>query len=248
MILLLAGTTEARNLAQHLLSSGVEALAVLPAGSEAENVEDLSGLAAVQVNFAEAEAFQALFDRPDVHAVIDASDPFDAQTTEQAVALSAARSLPYLRYERAGWRSQPGDAWHEVPDWATAGAQLPARAKVFVPVPPGDLASVSALCAQCDGISLQVFADAPSVPQATPLAQGRPSSDAQAVALLQSMSPVRMVLENSGDQAGRRLLSAARHVGVPVLLIARPPQPPAMERREQVLDALEWAEAQDAYA
>ncbi|WP_417261109.1 hypothetical protein [Celeribacter sp.] len=108
MILLLAGTTEARNLADHLCEAGIKALVRMP-----EEAAPLEGVIAGE----------------EVTAVIDAS-PACSDLTAESFALCEARGLPYLRFERASLRSRPGDMWQAVSDPIALAALIPEAARV----------------------------------------------------------------------------------------------------------------------
>jgi precorrin-6A/cobalt-precorrin-6A reductase len=69
---------------------------------------------------------------------------------------------------------------------------------------------------------------------------GRPPfSEDQEVALFQKLRINWLVVKNSGGQASRSKLDAARALTIPVLLIKRPTQPDAA-RVSTVADALNW--------
>ncbi|NVK45879.1 MAG: hypothetical protein HWE33_06195 [Rhodobacteraceae bacterium] len=107
MILLLAGTTQARNLADHLGEAGIKAIVRMP-----EEAEPLEGVIAVE----------------EVTAVIDAS-PACSDLTAESFALCEARGLPYLRFERAALRSRPGDMW-QASDAEALATLIPEGARV----------------------------------------------------------------------------------------------------------------------
>ena len=56
--------------------------------------------------------------------VIDATHPFAAQMSANAIAACAATSIPLLALERAPWQRQPGDRWIEAGDFAAAAEAL----------------------------------------------------------------------------------------------------------------------------
>ncbi|WP_226553595.1 precorrin-6A/cobalt-precorrin-6A reductase family protein [Celeribacter naphthalenivorans] len=108
MILLLAGTTEARNLADHLVEAGIKALVRMPDA---------------------AESLEGAIARDDVTAVIDAS-PACSDLTAESFSLCEARGLPFLRFERASLRSRPGDMWQAVFEAKALAALIPEAARV----------------------------------------------------------------------------------------------------------------------
>lgn len=240
MILLLAGTMEARNLAGHLAEAGLDCVASL-AGVTAQPrgyaVETRVG------GFGGAVGFADYLDTAGITSVIDATHPFAARMTATAAQVCATKGLPYLRYERAVWRSRPGDAWHEAANVAALSDIIPAKARVFLATGKNTVADYGHLD--------HAFMWARVVdPQPTPFphANGEfivarpPFSEADERALFARLKPDWLVVKNAGGATGRAKLDAARELGISVAMLARPCAPEGIERREQLLDALEWAE------
>lgn len=241
MILLLAGTTEARNLAGYMAEAGVKTVASLAGVTRAPlpmAVETRVG------GFGGDVGFETYLDRAGITAVIDATHPFAAQITARTARICAARGLPYLRYERPGWRSRPGDAWHEVADYAGLSAIIPVGARVFLATGRQSLSQMAHLA---DRHLICRVIDPPE--GAFPYPNGAfvigrpPFSEDTEIETLRALNPNWMVVKNAGGASGRAKLDAARRLGISVAMIARPAVPAGIERREQVLDALEWAEA-----
>ncbi|MCY9593836.1 precorrin-6A reductase [Paenibacillus chitinolyticus] len=100
MILLLAGTSDARELAVLLAQAGHRVLATVVTDSAAKSLAD-AGIAAA-VGRLDAEALAALIRREEVLLVVDASHPFAEEASRNAMAASKAAAVPYVRYEREG--------------------------------------------------------------------------------------------------------------------------------------------------
>lgn len=240
MILLLAGTVEARNLAGYLAQSGIGTVASL-AGATADPipypVETRVG------GFGGAAGFEAYLDAAGITGVIDATHPFAAAITTRTAAICAARGLPYLRFERREWRSRQGDAWHEAADVADLARIIPRGKRIFLATGRQTVADMAHL--GHSAIWARVV-DAPSDPFPLPHGEwivGRPPfSQAAEDALFAELRPDWLVVKNAGGASGRAKLDAARKLGISVAMIARPQPPEGIERREEVLDALEWAE------
>ncbi|WP_417248757.1 cobalt-precorrin-6A reductase [Celeribacter sp.] len=241
MILLLAGTMEARNLAGMLAQSGIDCIASLAGVTESPApypVETRVG------GFGGAEGFEAFLDAQEITAVIDATHPFATEITRRTAKICAARGLPYLRFERREWRSRQGDAWHEAADIADLARIIPPRQRIFLATGRQTVDQMGHL--EHAYIWARVV-DAPSEP--FPLENGAwvvgrpPFSQAAEEALFAELRPDWLVVKNAGGASGRAKLDAARALGMSVAMIARPPAPEGITRREDVLDALEWAEA-----
>ena len=241
MILLLAGTMEARNLAQHLADAGIAALASLAGATRAPNALALETRIG---GFGGEDGFRAYLAAQNIRAVIDATHPFAAQITARTARVCAELGMPYLRYERAGWRSRPGDAWHEVPGYAALADVIPAQARVFLATGRQSLKEIAHLQ---DRYLMARVIDPPEAPFPYPQGAfivGRPPfSEASERETFEKYAPDWLVVKNAGGSSGRAKLDVARELGISVAMIARPAPPAGIERREQLLDALEWAEA-----
>lgn len=114
MILILGGTSEARELAELLQASGVRFVSSL-AGRVAQ---PRLPVGAVHIGgFGGVAGLRAYVLENRVEAVVDATHPFAEGMTRNAVAACTAHQIPLLRLERPGWGSMPGaDTWHWVDD------------------------------------------------------------------------------------------------------------------------------------
>jgi precorrin-6x reductase len=239
MILLLAGTTEARNLAGHLASSGVKAVASLAGVTEeplAYPIEIRTG------GFGGEEGFRSYLREAGITAVIDATHPFAEAITTRTARICLELGLPYLRYERKIWRSQPGDAWHHIDSYEALPDMIPTGARVFLATGRQSLDRIGPLLPGRHLICRVIDTPTEPFPYEGEWVVGRPPfSETEETALFQRLNPDFLVVKNAGG-AGRGKLDAARSLGIPIAMIARPPAPEGVDRREQLLDALEWAE------
>ena len=114
-LLLLGGTSEARELAALLVDDGIDVTSSL-AGRVAEprlpvgrvRVGGFGGVPGLRAALA------------DFDAVVDATHPFALGMSANAVAACAAERVPLLRLERPGW--EPDPAWHYVADHEEAAS------------------------------------------------------------------------------------------------------------------------------
>ncbi len=239
MILLLAGTSEARNLAGHLAQAGISAVASLAGITNAPleyPVETRVG------GFGGEEGFRAYVKEAGITGVIDATHPFAEAITARTARVCQEIGLPYLRYERAPWRSRPGDAWHEVADYAALAEMIPEGAIVFLATGRQSLDDIGPVLRKRHLICRVIDTPVEAFPYEGAWITGRPPfSEASEIETFEALKPDWLVVKNAGG-SGRGKLDAARRLGISVAMIARPPQPDGIERREQLLDALEWAE------
>lgn len=242
-VLLLGGTTEASLLARAIAAAGVAAIFSY-AGRTADPVAQplptrIGGFGGVA----------GLRDYLQGHAithVVDATHPFAAQMSRNAMAACAALQTPLIAFERPEWRATAQDDWTTAADIAAAVAALPNNpARVFLAIGKQTLA---AFAAKPQHHYLLRLVDAPQDPAPLPdctliLARG-PFSTADDTALLLHHSITHIVAKNSGGSGARAKLDAARALRIPVILIDRPARAdPAMGVRavaHEVAQVMHW--------
>lgn len=240
-VLLLAGTGEARTLAGQLADDPRFAVTASLAGAverpEAYPVPVRIG------GFGGAQGLGTWLRGEGIAAVIDATHPFAARISANAVLASLATGIPLLRLERPAWQAAPGDDWHEVVDLEEAAARLPQGARPFLAVGRKEISRFSQ---RRDLDCLMRMIDPPEPKTLLPpgrLVLARPSRDVDAeVALLERHGATHLVTKNSGGPWGEAKLLAARRLGLPVIIVRRPD----LAGGEVVADvpaALAWLEA-----
>ncbi|MEK4423666.1 precorrin-6A reductase [Solibacillus sp. FSL K6-1523] len=98
MILFLAGTSDARELAIELQNKGHLLLATVVTDSAANSLKE-AGIA-YQVGRLSIEQMTAIIDEKGVTTVIDASHPYAEEASKTAMAAAEQCKVPYIRYER----------------------------------------------------------------------------------------------------------------------------------------------------
>ena len=161
--------------------------------------------------------------------VVDATHPFAAQMSRNAIAACAAAKVPLVALSRAPWKVRTG--WREMPDIDAAVAALSGPAqRVFLAIGRMEIARF-APCPQHH--YLLRFVDAPEVPPPLPLheivLERGPFDVAGDRALMARFGVELVVCKNSGGDGARAKLDAADALGVPVLMIARPTLPDRLE-------------------
>ena len=161
--------------------------------------------------------------REKIDAVIDATHPFAAQMSANALAV-CAQDIPLLRFTRPPWQAQPGDTWTGVADIAAAAAALgTAPARVFLT--HGRELAAFAQAPQHDYLVRTI--EPPDGLAALPrhrlvLARGPFALDAE-TRLMRAENIEILVTKNSGGTATYAKIAAARTLGIRVVMIARPP-------------------------
>lgn len=178
--------------------------------------------------FGGVEGLVAYLHTAGISHVIDATHPFAARMSCNAVEACAVAGLPLLAFERPPWRPEKGDDWCRVADMAGAVAALPdAPARVFLAIGRQSLDAFLA-CPRHDYLLRLV--DPPRavlpLPRATVIVARGPFTREGDMALMQAHGITHVVAKNAGGMGARAKLEAARARGLPVILIDRPVVPP----------------------
>ena len=237
-VLLLGGTTEAGKLATALATASVAATysyagrtAMPVAQPLPTRVGGFGGVAGL-VQYLRAERVTHLF---------DATHPFAARMSRNAVLACAETGTQLIAFERPAWIARPGDHWRHVGDIDAAVAALPdIPARIFLGIGRQNLA---AFAERPHHFYLLRLVDAPVAPLPLPnaeivLARG-PFTLQGDLALLRDGGISHVVAKNAGGEGARAKLEAARVLGLPVILIARPQ---LLERRmaHSVAEVMRW--------
>ncbi len=222
-VLLLGGTAEASALARRIAEDGrfdgTLSLAGVTRSPKASPLRTRTG------GFGGADGLAAWLRQHDVGALIDATHPFAATMSANAAAAAAAASVPAIALLRPAWQEQPGDRWIRVPDMESAAAALgPASRTVFLTVGRKDLAPFRG-APQHRYVVRSVDPPPPDLlPEgATFIAARGPFALADEERLLGEYRIETLVTKNSGGTATAAKLAAARGLGLPVVMIDRPP-------------------------
>ena len=237
-VLVLGGTGEARRLATALVEAGVDVLSSL-AGRVADPVLPPGE---VRIGgFGGTAGLVAALDG--VAALVDATHPFAATMTAHAAAAAAATGTPLLRLQRPGWTAQPGDDWRWVDSLEEAAAAVAGFAHVFLTTGRTGLGAFAGLTQ--DVLVRAVDPPEPPMPARTTVVLERgPFGVADELALLREHDVDVVVTKNSGGCLTEAKLTAARELGIPVVLVRRPPVPPGVPTVATVDRALAWVRAQ----
>jgi precorrin-6A/cobalt-precorrin-6A reductase len=238
-VLVLGGTSEARALASEL--DGRPGLRVI---SSLAGRVSRPALPAGEVRvggFGGADGLAAWAQAEGVGAVVDATHPF-AQTISANAADACARTgLPLLRLARPAWTARPGDDWRPAGSLEEAAALLPGLgSRVFLTTGRQGL-SVFAPVEELWFLIRCV--DPPSGPMPARrevlLARGPYAREAER-ALMQRFGIDVLVTKNSGGPLTEGKLDAARDLGLPVVMVARPAPAPGVTSVPDVGGAVGW--------
>jgi len=248
-LLILGGTTEAAALARAALDRFGERLAVVSAlAGRTERPGPIPGEVRIG-GFGGPEGLARYLQGAGIDLLVDATHPFADRIARNARLAAEAAGVPRLVLERPPWRRHPLDRWVEVADLAgAAGAVGRIGRRCLLTVGSGDLAAFALALSVHFVVRL---IDAPRAP--LPLASaevvlGRgPFSVAAERELLRHHRIDVIAAKASGGAATEAKLIAARELGLPVVMVRRPPAEPG-ERVAELEAALGWLAARLALA
>ena len=238
-LLLLAGAGEARRLAWDLVPRGTKVIASF---GRPDRQPDPFPVPHRVGGFGGAEGFEAFLDEAGITAILDVTHPFAAHISARTQMICAGRGLPYLAYVRPPWTPVDGDLWTEIGSEAEAAHHIAPGSCVFVATGRGTLEAYAPL----EGCRILVrLLDPPTGPFPFPGGEfliGRPPFPADRErALFAALGVDVLVVRNAGGAASATKLEAARDLGLPVLMIRRPPPPEPHVSR--IGDVLDWVDA-----
>jgi precorrin-6A/cobalt-precorrin-6A reductase len=241
-VLILGGTAEGRLLGEQLSSDDRYDALISFAGRTASLERPAArhrvggfGGAAGLATFLREGGFQAL---------VDATHPFAARISQNAVEAAIATSTPMIRLERRAWPMVTGDHWIVVNDMRAAALAIgdePRR--VFLTI--GRL-EIEAFCLAPHHHYLVRSVDSFTLP--SPLASARvitargPFDFEREKALLEREGTEIVVSKNSGAPATYAKIEAARALALPVVMVGRPVLP-AATLASDIAGVLRWLES-----
>lgn len=173
--------------------------------------------------------------------VVDATHPFAVQMSLNAIDACRITETPLVALTRAAWRAVDGDVWIHAPDMAGAVAALDTDPqRVFLAIGRKDIGRFRA---QPQHHYLLRLVDpphsAPPLPNHDIIVDKGPFTEASDQALLAEHRIDLVVSKNSGGSGARAKIDAARTLGLPVLMVDRPPLPDRDEVHE-IGAVLDW--------
>lgn len=171
---------------------------------------------------------------------IDATHPFAAEMSRHAVQACAQTGTPLIALERAPWTKAPGDTWIEVADVTAALAALPETpAKMFLAIGRQHIAPFASKPQHTYTLR---FVDPPEAPlpfAADVIVSRGPFTFDGELEMMRTRGIAWIVARNSGGDGARAKIDAARMLGLPVIMIARPKLPERL-RVESVAEIMQW--------
>lgn len=238
-LLILGGTAEAVALAEACMArSDLEVISSLAGRTRAPSLPP-GGVRSG--GFGGADGLAEFLIKRGIDRLIDATHPFAAQIGAHARSACEATAVPRLRLLRPPWPRASGDRWIEVADLAEAARRLPAFGqRVFLTVGQRDLDAFAGLDLWFLVRTIEP-AGLPALRRAHWLTERGPFAVEGEIALIRAHGIDVLVTKASGGDATYAKLIAARRLGLPVLMVRRPPPPPGPVV-DSVEAALAWLE------
>jgi precorrin-6A/cobalt-precorrin-6A reductase len=240
--LILGGTAEARALARALVEERRTVVSSL-----AGRVSD-PALPAGEVRvggFGGPAGLERFITERSITAVVDATHPFAAQMSRHARLATERAGTPLLRLARPGWSDHPrAGSWIWVAD-TTEAVQATDAARPFLTT---GRQSLPDFLPWSEREVLVRVVDPPSftLPPAWRLIRSRgPYALADERRLMLDDATDALVTKDSGGDYTSAKLDAAGELGLPVVVIARPPVEAGTVSVASVAAALEWCRARN---
>ncbi|AZO13963.1 cobalt-precorrin-6A reductase [Mesorhizobium sp. M2A.F.Ca.ET.043.05.1.1] len=224
-ILILGGTTEARQLAGKLARRQDFSITLSLAGRTESPVAQ--GVPVRVGGFGGADGLAAYLRQEKVDLLIDATHPYAAQISANAAEAAKQSGVPILALRRPGWEPVAGDRWTLVDNVAEAASALGAAPRrVFLAIGRQEAGAFEAAPQHCYLIrSVDPIEPQLAVPDALYLLARGPFPEADERALLEKHGIDAVVSKNSGGEATYGKIAAARALGIEVVMVRRPPLP-----------------------
>ncbi|MCA8926742.1 MAG: cobalt-precorrin-6A reductase [Alphaproteobacteria bacterium] len=237
-LLILGGTTEASALARAVAEHGLDGTLSYAGRVERPRAQPIPVRTG---GFGGPDGLAQWLRAHGITHLIDATHPFAARMSRNALLAAGIAGVKPIALTRPAWTAAPGDRWIHVPDVATAVAALdgpPQRIMLAI----GRM-HLAAFAARPQHHYLLRLVDEPQepppVPDHTVVVDRGPFTAADDQRLMQSHRIGLVVSKNAGGSGARSKITAARALGLPVLMIDRPALPPRTEVTT-VREVLAW--------
>jgi precorrin-6A/cobalt-precorrin-6A reductase len=181
----------------------------------------------------------------DIDLLLDATHPYAAQISTNAVAAAAQTDIPCWALRRQGWQAGAGDDWRFVDDWAALIEALAPFQRPFLTMGREPLVHLDAI-PQNQFWTIRCLTEEPGNERAKVIGARGPFTLVAERALFADGDFDVLISKNSGSVATEPKLQVARERRIPVLILQRPVLPPVSREFEStaaVMSALQEYEA-----
>ncbi|MFC4351061.1 cobalt-precorrin-6A reductase [Fodinicurvata halophila] len=175
-----------------------------------------------------------------IDLVLDATHPFAQKMPGHAERAATLAGVLRIKLLRPAWVPQAEDRWIPVPGLEEAAEALPVSSRTFLTTGRQELAPFTG---RSDVHFVVRLVDRPEDPlplvQYEVITQRGPFRTDEETGLLTEHRIDCLVSKNSGGSASYAKIEAARNLGLPVVMVERPPIPPGA-LANSVEEALDW--------
>ncbi|HEY6688594.1 MAG TPA: cobalt-precorrin-6A reductase [Propionibacteriaceae bacterium] len=223
-VVILGGTAEARQLASVLLADGIDVVSSLAGRVQSPSLP--AGRVRIG-GFGGVEGLAEYLLNQRATALVDATHPFAATISENAVQAASRTGTPLIRLQRPGWSEHPqAKSWIWVPDAAAARDAADSARRPFLTTGRQSLTEFGSW-ADRDVLVRLVDPPAKPLPQRWTVIMSRgPYSYSDERQILSEYAIDALLSKDSGGAHTVAKLDAAGDLGIPVVIIARPDHPP----------------------
>lgn len=217
--LILGGTKDARDIADALVArghdvttslAGVTRQPLIPSGRV--RVGGFGGVQGLRVHIEEAG----------YNVLIDATHPFAAQISANALHAIAGLGVRHIRLSRPGWEMEEGDQWVSATSTREAVDHLPAGSRVLLTIGRKE-AGVFLDRPDLSGVVRSIELPTHEIGSGWTLILDRPPFELEhETSLLKDHGITHLVSKNSGGGATYDKIVAARQLRLPVIMVERP--------------------------
>lgn len=239
-IVILGGTAEARQLASILVADGVDVVSSLAGRVRRPNLPP----GRVRIGgFGGVDGLAEYLQLQPAAALVDATHPFAATISENAVQAASRTGTPLIRLERPGWTDHPrASSWIWVRDAAAARAVADSARRPFLTTGRQSLTEFGPW-ADRDVLVRLVDPPAKPLPERWTVIMSRgPYSYSDERQILSEYAIDVLLSKDSGGAHTVAKLDAAGDLGVPVVIIARPDHTP-VRTVSTVAEVAAWCRA-----
>lgn len=231
MILFLAGTSDARELAIQLMQAGYNLVATVVTESAAASLKDAN--VPYHVGRLTEQQMKELIEERHVTTVVDASHPYAEEASKTAMAAANITGIPYIRYERPQ-QSYVNPLVKEVETYKEAAIVASAHSGTIMLTTGSktlavftehllDNENIRLVCRMLPNKENMDKCDALGVKQRDIIAIQGPFSKELNKALYKQFSTTLIITKESGKVGSvDEKMDAALEIGIPVILIKRP--------------------------
>lgn len=240
-VLILGGTSEASQLARRL-APRQDIAAILSLAGVTENPRQPPVPFRVG-GFGGVDGLHDFLVAEHIEAVVDATHPFAARISENAIRACARAGIALVAFTRPAWQQQPGDHWISADDAQAAVCALgEVPRRVFLTHGRLQLAPFAAAPQHHYLVrSIDPPADLTTLPSHQLIQARGPFQLDDEIKLMRQHGIESIVSKNSGGPSTYAKIEAARTLRIPVVMISRPPAGPttALFGIDQVMAWLE---------